>query len=193
MLLWISSVLQTLCRSLWWSLRLSLHFSLVWCLQHNLWQCLLILGQVSWSLRCFVLPVCVCLRVRLQLLTLSLRCRAGAGVTFIAQILHVKEPLHQTLDKFCWRCLWALTEAGHREDNVVWLRIVARSISVWNHRSVAAEHLNSSRNLRGGLLFQFWATDSMFTYWCRWNGWDKTIEMFVWCLSVIQTKPKLHF
>lgn len=137
-----------------WSLGLSLHCSLVWCLHQNLWQCWLILGQVSRYLLCFALPVCVCLRVRLQRPALSLH--FDTGVTFIAQIPHVQEPLHQTLDKYCWTCLRALMETGHAEDNVVWLRVVTRSISVRKHGSVAAEHLHSSRNLREERILQYW-------------------------------------
>lgn len=146
--LWFTFILSSLCLSLWWSLGLSLHFILVWCLQHHLWQRLLIFGLVSRSVRCSALPVCVCLRVRLLRLSLSLCSWMGHRGTFIAQIPHVQQSLHQRLDKFCWACLRALAEAGHREDNVVWLRVVARSISVRKHGPVAAEHLNSCRNLR---------------------------------------------
>ena len=142
-----TSVLHRLSLSLWWGLSLSLHFSLLRCLQQNLRHCLLILAQLSRSLLCFALPVCVCLRVRLQRLTWSLL--IWIGVAFIAQIPHVEESLHQTLDKVSRACLRALTETGHGEDDVVWLRVVARPISIWNHGSVTAEHLNSSGNLRG--------------------------------------------
>lgn len=72
------------------------------------------------------------------------------GATSIAQIPHVRETLQQTLDELCRARLCALVEAGHGEDNVVGLRVVARSVSVWEYGSVAAEHLNGCRNLRGG-------------------------------------------
>lgn len=152
--LWFTFVLQSLCLSLWWSLCLSLRSTLVRCLHQNLWQCLRILDQVRWFLWCFVLPVCFRLCVSLQCLTFSLRGWIWARVAFIAQIPHLQESLHQTLDKFCWTCLWAIVETGHREDNVVWLRVVTHSISIWNNGSIAAEHLNSSRDLREESVLQ---------------------------------------
>lgn len=149
--LWFTFILWSLGLSLWWRLGLSLHFILIGRLQQNLWQRLLTCGLACQSQRCFILKVCICLRLHVLHLALSLCGWIGARDTFIAQIPHVQKSLHQRLDEFCWACQWALMETGHREGNVVWLRVVARSISAWKHWSVATEHLNSCRNLWGGM------------------------------------------
>lgn len=148
-LLCFTSIPQSSCLSLCGCLGLSLHFSSIWCLHQNLWQRLLMPVQVIWLLLCLARPVCVCLCVHLQRLTLSLlRCAGVGGAAFTAQIPHVQEPLSQTSDKLWWTCLGVIAEARHAEENVVWLGVVTRSISVWNNWSVAAEHLYCSRNLR---------------------------------------------
>lgn len=93
-----------------------------------------------------VLPVCACLSV--WPLTLSFYVWIRGSITFIAQILHVQQAPRQWLHKFCRAGLWALMEAGHGEDDVIGLRVVTRSVSVWKHRSIAAEHINRCRNLK---------------------------------------------
>jgi len=124
--LWFVPIFQSL--SLRWGLGLGLCISLVWTSHQNLRECLPTLGGGRWSLPCFVPPVCF--RLRLHGLTLSLLGLIGARVAFIAQIPHVQESLLQALYKFCWTCLRALTETGHWEDDVVWLRVVACAVSI---------------------------------------------------------------
>lgn len=138
-----------------WGLGLCGHVGLFWTLHHNLRDCLLTLSGVRCSLWCFQL--CVHLHLR----TVSLLCWRRATVTFVAQISHVLEALHQTLYKFCRTRLRALVETGHREDYVIWLRVIARSVSIWNHWSITAEHLHSGWNLQKKLKLQFCTSDSL--------------------------------
>lgn len=136
-----------------WGLGLCVHVGLFWTLHQNLRDCFLTLSGVGCSLRCFRLCV------HLQLQTVSLLGWFRATVTFIAQISHVLEPLHQALHKFCRTRLRTLVETGHREDYVIWLRVIASSVSIWNHRPITAEHLYSGWNLRKKLKLQFCTND----------------------------------
>lgn len=189
------SFFDSLSLSLCWGLGLCLHFILVRCFQQHLWQCLLIFGWVNRPLRCFVLPVCVCLCVCFLHLSLPLWGWVEDRVTFIAQIPHVQQSLHQRLDKFCWACLWALVEAGDGEDDVVWLRVVAGSISILNHRSVAAEHLNSCRNLRKGYIRfiaeGIWITDVSFLGFKELTAQSKAVKQLL-SQAELQALWQLH-
>ena len=164
-----ASILQSI--SLRWSLGLGLHVSLLWTLHQNPQERLLTLCRVRWSLLWFFLPVCFRLRVHLQCLTSSVLDWIWARAAFMAQIPHVQESLHQALHEFCWARLLALAEAGHWEDDVVWLRVVARAVSVWNHRSITAEHLNGGRDLKEELMLQYWTStfDILVGYSCRYQ------------------------
>lgn len=132
-LLWFILTVRSRSLLLWWTLVLTL--------------LRLLPGEVRWSLSSFIFQGCLAPHLCLHCLTLSLLGWTRGTVAFVAQIPHVHQSLLQTLDQVGRTGLRALTETGHAEDNVVRLRIVARSISVGNHRSVAAEHLHGRWDL----------------------------------------------
>lgn len=69
-------------------------------------------------------------------------------ISLPAQIPHLYEALVQSLDKNGRACLGAAVEAGHAEEEVICLRVVAAPITVRDHRTITTEHFHCGGDLR---------------------------------------------
>lgn len=64
-----------------------------------------------------------------------------------AEVSHVNETFFHSFCKLARRSLFAAVKAGDAEKDGLWLGVVAGTIPIWDHRTIAAEHLHGCGHL----------------------------------------------